>query len=211
MLRCTEGSGTNPQTGCFEQFQQSLPTEHGASPFTSLLPVPEAGDRQSFIISALPNRGPLFRSMRVFYKWRFLWRQARDQIKPFKIYYFCFLPVPCSRGTEFSKGSQMWTLLQPLNKAAARELIPQKHSSWLPTRVSPREMPFPICPSKIQIHSINHASLRIVFPNPKELLIALWVESEPIWFLLVGELSEVLHCKSVSLSHRGKIKVSGNM
>lgn len=169
------------------------------------------GTDGSFIISALPNRGPLFRSMHVFYKWRFLWRQARDQIKPFKIYYFCFLLVPCSRSTEFSKGSQMWTLLQPLNKTAARELIPQKHSSWLPTRVSPREMPFPICPSKIQIQSINHVSLRVLFPNPKELLIALQVESEPIWFLLVGELSEVLHCESVSQSHPGKIKVPGNL
>lgn len=144
------------------------------------------GTDGSFIISALPNRGPLFRSMRVFYKWRFLWRQARDQIKPFKIYYFCFLLVPRSRSTEFSKGSQMWTLLQPPNKAAARKLTPQKHSSWRPSRVSPREMPFPICPSKIQIHSINHVSLRVLFPNPKELLIALRVESELIWFLLVG-------------------------
>lgn len=152
-----------------------FPAEHGVGPFTSLFSIPEAVDRRSFIISALPNRGPLFRSMHVFYKWHFLWRQARDQIKPFKIYYFCFLLVPCSRSTEFSKGSQMWTLLQPLSKTAARELIPQKHSSWLPSRASPKEMPFTICPSKIQIHSINHASLRVLFPNPKEILIALQV------------------------------------
>lgn len=150
MFHCTEGSGKTSQTGCFEQLQQSLPTEHGASPFTSLLPVPEAGDRRSFIISALPNRGPLFRSMHVFYKWRFLWRQARDQIKPFKIYYFCFLLVPCSCGTEFSKGSQMWTLLQPLNKAAARELIPQKHSSYSQPGFLPERCPFPSAPAKFK-------------------------------------------------------------
>lgn len=67
-------------------------------------------------------------------------------------------------------------------------------------------MPFTICPSKIQIHSINHVSLGVLFPNPKELLIAVEFKVNRFDFSH-WELSEVLHCENISQSSWGKTRL----
>lgn len=115
-------------------------------------------------------------SMHVLNKWSFLWRQARDQIKSFNIYYFCFLSVHHSHNASFSEGSQMWTLFQLLNKSAARELTLQNILLDFQPGVLPRRCPWTICSSKTQIHSINHVCLRDPFPNPEESLALLLAE-----------------------------------